>query len=438
MNYGSNPLFYPEKIIAIGDVHGEHHKLENLLSKIIAEVDEKTHIVFCGDLINKGSNSAKVLFQVKQLKEKYPNQVFVVIGNHEWMLLDYLKRESSDWLRFLGRTLVDIKNEYGLSDTRSETIRKCLIESNLISVLSDGLPYYETPDTIITHAPFDYMVCVMQGLKEKPEGFLDRVSFDLRWAFENEDEKRIDPLVHKMRICGHQYKHHSNPRIFKQRAFIDTGCGSVVNRPLTAIIVPGKKIVQSDNILLERLAKEYKFENVYTYGSFVYNTNNEKSDQDFIVVGDKETQSIKKDFGDIHYINKKDFIEKIKNHEMDALECLFLPNHLKVERFLMGFTLNPQIIRSTSSERASNSFVKAKKKLLDGENYIGQKSLFHSLRILDFTKQILMYGEIKNFNCRQLYEAVFKEELSLELISSFKPLYNQAKSEIKILAPKKD
>ena len=438
MNYGLTPLYNPKKIIAIGDVHGEFHKLENLLSKLAPEIEPDTHIVFCGDLINKGSDSAKVLKNILDLKNKYPNQIYCIMGNHEWMLLDYLKKEKNDWLRFLGRTLVDLKNEFNLNDTSSVTIKDCLEKTGLIELFNSMIPYYETNDVIITHAPFDFMVCVMNGLKEKPEGFLDRVKTDLRWSFENEDEKRIDQLIHKLRICGHQYKHHSNPRIFKQRVFIDTGCGSVVNRPLTAIIVPGKKVIQSDNILLERIAKEYQFENVYTYGSYVYNTNNPKSDQDFIVVGDKETQSIKKEFGDIHYYNKKDFLEKIKNHEIDALECLCLPNHLKVERSPIGFNLNPTQLRSTSAERASNSFVKAKKKLLDGEIYIGQKSLFHSLRILEFSKQLLIHGEIKNFDCRQLYEAVFKQELSLELIQSFKPLYNQLKSEIKILAPKKD
>jgi len=49
----------------------------------------------------------------------------------------------------------------------------------------------------------------------------------------------------KYHICGHQFKHHKQPRIFKHRAFIDVGCGARPDRPLVAVKFPGKKVYRS-------------------------------------------------------------------------------------------------------------------------------------------------------------------------------------------------
>jgi hypothetical protein len=65
---------------------------------------------------------------------------------------------------------------------------------------------------------------------------------DIKWQFTSEE--LTIPWVDKFRICGHQPGSFSHPRIFKDRAFIDTGCGKGP-RPLTCMVYPGKNYWQA-------------------------------------------------------------------------------------------------------------------------------------------------------------------------------------------------
>lgn len=253
--FGGQALFAPKKIIAIGDIHGMAMKLENLLQKILP-LEPETHLIFCGDLINRGPQSPQVLDLITEVYEKYPNQVYFIRGNHDWMLQTYCINRNAGWMEYIAKTLEQMKIEWGLLDTNPETVKQVLIDQGIWEwYFEKALAYYETEEVICTHAPLDYMTLILYGgedyaedFQEKESGFrylLDRLP-DLMWQFTNEDEKRIDNIIPKMKICGHQFKHHKQPRLFRQRAFIDTGCGCVANRPLTALEYPGKKVIQSD------------------------------------------------------------------------------------------------------------------------------------------------------------------------------------------------
>lgn len=246
--FGIRPLFNPKKIIAISDIHGASSKLEDLLSKILP-LDTSTHIVFCGDLINKGDNSPKVLEIITNLIQNYPNQIFVIMGNHDWMLLKFLEDGKSSWLKYLVSTMNQMEKNWNLESCSPKHILKALQDRGIYQWYRyESLPYYETSDCIITHAPLNLTTVSMYGMTSEilmEKKILDLMKFDLQWDFSDEDDKRIDGLIPKMKICGHQYKHHKRPRLFKLRAFIDTGCGSYPNRPLTAIEYPSKKIIQS-------------------------------------------------------------------------------------------------------------------------------------------------------------------------------------------------
>lgn len=70
-------------LAAIGDVHGEREKLRNLLRKLPAEA----RIVFLGDYVDRGPNSAGTLDDLIGLRERRPDTVFLR-GNHDQMMLD--------------------------------------------------------------------------------------------------------------------------------------------------------------------------------------------------------------------------------------------------------------------------------------------------------------------------------------------------------------
>jgi len=78
------PLGHMMRTLAIGDIHGCHTALNNLLDAVCPRPEDR--IVFLGDYIDRGPASRQVLDTLLQL-EKRCSPVFVR-GNHELMILD--------------------------------------------------------------------------------------------------------------------------------------------------------------------------------------------------------------------------------------------------------------------------------------------------------------------------------------------------------------
>lgn len=176
----------------------------------------------------------------------------------------------------------------------------------------------------------------------------------------------------------------------------------------------------------------------YSYGSRVYGCTTEKSDYDYIFVvetddDDLEYSVVLKGFNATVYSEKK-FIKRIQDHEINALECIFQDEN---DKYLKYFKLDKEKLRRKFSAVASNSYVKCKKKLKDGEVYTAKKSMFHSIRILNFGIQIAKYGKIVRYNCTN-YHHTFIFDLGNDwnvIEAYFKPIYNAEKRLLKKLAP---
>lgn len=256
LNFGGRALLKPKKIFAIGDIHGEADKLQSILNQILPILTSDDHIVFCGDLINRGPKNPQVLEIITDLFKNYPNQIFVIQGNHDFMLQNFCVHGNWSWMKtYGGMTLPQMKEHWKLDDFLPQTILQTLKNKGIWEWLEKTIPYYETEEVIITHAPLHFDQLCMFGLLDYEEDFtssepensralLDRGA-DLMWEFSKEDDERIDKYIKKFKICGHQFAHHKKPRVFKLRAFIDTGCGCKPNAPLTCLMYPGKKIFQS-------------------------------------------------------------------------------------------------------------------------------------------------------------------------------------------------
>lgn len=254
-NYGSRTIYEPKRIFLLGDVHSEADKLMSVLDQITPLITSEDHIVFCGDLVDRGEDAALTIETLITLCKSSPAQVFFVEGNHDWMLRNYLITGSKAWMQYLGSTLLDLKLRWGLADTNPDTIAAALIAKGFNEVTSRTVPYYETKDVIATHAPLDRSIVQMHGGMTYQQDFadrannlafrhlLDRMLNEIKWQFTGES---LDiPYIDKFRVCGHQAGSFSHPRIFKDRAFIDTGCGLRENGKLTCLIYPGKKSIQS-------------------------------------------------------------------------------------------------------------------------------------------------------------------------------------------------
>lgn len=192
----------------------------------------------------------------------------------------------------------------------------------------------------------------------------------------------------------------------------------------------------------------------YDYGSFVYGTNDEFSDKDYICVFE-DTDSIPVDEfqtniegNDYTFIKESKFVNDIKNHDITALECIFLPSDMfkgDNDRFLKQFNYDENKLRASISSICSNSFVKAKKKLIVEKDFDlrkSKKSLFHSIRIFDFGIQIAKYGKIVDYkSVSNIWNNDISKETSVDWSyyqKKYKPIYNKYHSQFVKLAKKNE
>lgn len=261
---GLNPLYNAPKLFVIGDVSGMGDKLEVLLEKIIAHISNDYHIVFVGDLLDHGKEPFKVLDLIKDLKNKYPNQVFVVRGNHEIMMMEFLLRQIPNsrpyesWPKHGGRTSLDAFRERYCPESvenELEIIVDGLKRDGYWEIYENLIPYYESEKYLVSHAPLDPVVMrIFSGIdnvnihdkvavQSKLEGIMEKMGREIYWKFSQEKRFFID--LGKQLVCGHQFQHGSKPRIFKDRIFLDSGVGYKEGRELFAVELPSKKIISS-------------------------------------------------------------------------------------------------------------------------------------------------------------------------------------------------
>jgi serine/threonine protein phosphatase 1 len=106
------------RLYAIGDIHGRLDLLDRLLAEIEADIElrlqAKILIVFLGDLIDRGPQSAQVIERLRKWRPAGATKIFL-LGNHEEVFLRVLAGEVGilhDWLRFGG---AECLSSYGVS-----------------------------------------------------------------------------------------------------------------------------------------------------------------------------------------------------------------------------------------------------------------------------------------------------------------------------------
>ncbi len=99
-----------KRLYAIGDVHGCLAELDQLLALIRADCTSRpakeTHIVFLGDLVDRGPDSRGVIDRLRRRPPDFAT-VHFIRGNHEEMMVRCLSGEASlipSWLEHGGRS----------------------------------------------------------------------------------------------------------------------------------------------------------------------------------------------------------------------------------------------------------------------------------------------------------------------------------------------
>ena len=202
--------------------------------------------------------------------------------------------------------------------------------------------------------------------------------------------------------------------------------------------------MSQEKYIIEKIIGKYKdIVALYPYGSRVYNTNDFKSDYDYILIlnGCEDSAEHNNSSSDITIYSIESFQEQVSEHRIAALECLFLPQDKKiVENISWNFKLDKKVLRDSISQKASHSWVKAKKKLeVEDETRLAIKSMFHSFRIIDFGIQIANHGKIINYeSSNDIYQELMlleKEDWN-KIGGLFKERHNNLMSEFRKVCPK--
>jgi serine/threonine protein phosphatase 1 len=209
------------KIFAIGDIHGCYEKLRELMERLPYDPQQDT-LVFLGDYIDRGPQSREVLTYLCQLRRE-AEKVVMLMGNHEYLMLEYHRSGDPALLPFLRQLGIDkTLNSYGVNHPQS--LQDMLfLPAEHRDLLDSLLPYWETEDYIFVHAGLDPNLSLAQHdlstLCETRAAFIT-------------DEHDYGKLV----IFGHTA--FDMPFVTPTRIGIDTG--AVYGNLLTAVELPAR------------------------------------------------------------------------------------------------------------------------------------------------------------------------------------------------------
>lgn len=199
LEIASSPTSFSQRILAIGDIHGQKNELIRVLNEI--EPGPEDTIVTLGDYVDHGPDSKGVIDTLIELKSRC--HLVSILGNHDEMMLQARGDINAlyGWREQGGYETLFSYSDHGdinrIPDSHWRFLEACV-------------PYYETDEFIFVHANYHW-ACAM---RDQPIEFL-------RWH-KIEDQAPKQHHSGKKVICGH------SPGLVRDLGFclcVDTGCG---------------------------------------------------------------------------------------------------------------------------------------------------------------------------------------------------------------------
>lgn len=159
------------RTFAIGDIHGDLDALQKLLAGL-PELDAGDTLVFVGDYIDRGPQSAEVVAFLREFPGQTPAKVVYLRGNHEDAWLRVVDRGWPEFILPPGNgclaTLRSFqgkpppRDDEGFGDDEFEALFKgTFFPEEVVQWMRDLALYYEDDLAIYVHA----------GLNKGPDGF---------------------------------------------------------------------------------------------------------------------------------------------------------------------------------------------------------------------------------------------------------------------------
>lgn len=155
-----------------------------------------------------------------------------------------------------------------------------------------------------------------------------------------------------------------------------------------------------EDLLRSMCSTNIKIINLYGYGSYYYGTMTERSDRDFKVISSGINKHIELSTNkyNLQVHTLEEFLDELNNkHNIGFIEAYHNPIYTEID---IKFIFDKTKLKHSISAIADNAYVKARKKLSKEAAlatnqtdklhniYLAKKSLFHSLRVLDFGVQL--------------------------------------------------
>jgi serine/threonine protein phosphatase 1 len=214
-----------EVLLVVGDIHGCDGLLNRKLKDVDRYVEENNpqvgpapRLIFVGDYIDRGEQSAHVLRWLFELQQAMPDQVTCLMGNHERMMIDFLDDPAGRGVRWLRNGGLQTLASYNIGGVRERSDAEELTEAShaLEAAMPKGMIEW------IRNLPMIYQsgnICVAHAAMDPHLGPEDQSPRILLWGHnEFMTTPRNDDLwvVH-----GHTIVR--EPEIKKSRISIDTG-----------------------------------------------------------------------------------------------------------------------------------------------------------------------------------------------------------------------
>ena len=197
---------------AVGDIHGCADLLDALLGRIETHAGGRPrNLVFLGDYIDRGPDSAGVVRTLRRLQWSEPERVTCLMGNHEAMLLDSLETPGAA--------------EHWLHNGGGETLASFGV-SEAAALPRDVLDWIEALPSVHGDARRWYVHAGFHPASEAPDSET-RNRLWIREPFLGEDHDFGRHVVH-----GHTPRPDGRPEIRAYRTNLDTG--AVYGGALTA------------------------------------------------------------------------------------------------------------------------------------------------------------------------------------------------------------
>ena len=153
-----NMLYLHDPVTIVGDIHGQFYDLKEIF-RLGENPGTMTKYLFLGDYVDRGNYSLEVIFVLYALKIRYPNEVFLLRGNHECKLMTLSHNFRTDCLEYYDQEIYTM-----MLDSFKNLPIACIINGKYLAVHGGLSPQIESILQInqinrFSEPPKDGMLC---------------------------------------------------------------------------------------------------------------------------------------------------------------------------------------------------------------------------------------------------------------------------------------